>query len=82
VYPNPFSKRRHVELIFEKLPPSSKVLIYSVSGTLVAAVSPEESNTYGSVCVWKPPASIAPGIYLYSVQSSVKNSRGKIIVTP
>jgi len=82
VYPNPFSKRRHVELIFEKLPPSSKVLIYTVSGTLVAAVSPEESSTYGSACVWKPPASIAPGIYLYSVQSSVKNSRGKIIVTP
>ena len=82
VYPNPFSKRRHVELIFEKLPPSSKVLIYTVSGTLVAAVSPEENSTYGSACVWKPPASIAPGIYLYSIQSGVKNSRGKIIVTP
>lgn len=82
VYPNPFSKRRHVELIFEKLPPSSKVLIYSVSGTLVAAVSPEENGTNGSVCVWKPPASITPGIYLYSVLSSAKNSRGKIIVTP
>jgi ligand-binding sensor domain-containing protein len=82
VYPNPFSKRRHVELIFEKLPLSSKVLIYTVSGTLVAAVSPEENNTHGSACVWKPPASIAPGIYLYSIKSSVKNSRGKIIITP
>jgi hypothetical protein len=82
VHPNPFSRRRHAELIFEKLPPSSRVLIYSVSGTLLASLSPEESGTYGSVCVWKPPASVVPGIYLYTVRAGSDNTRGKIIVTP
>jgi hypothetical protein len=82
VYPNPFSKRRHVQMVFEKLPPSSKVFIYSVSGSLVAALSPEENSTYGSACVWRPPAAVVPGIYLYTVHSSAKSSRGKLIVTP
>ncbi len=82
VYPNPFSKRRHLEMVFEKLPPSSKVFIYSVSGTIVTALSPQANSSYGSTCVWNPPAKIVPGIYLYAVQSSAKNSQGKIIITP
>jgi hypothetical protein len=82
VYPNPFSKHRHIEMIFEKLPPSSRIIIYTVSGALVATLFPEENSIYGSACIWKPPATIVPGIYLYTVQSSAKNSRGKIIVTP
>jgi hypothetical protein len=82
VYPNPFSRQRHAELIFEKLPPSSRVLVYSVSGTLLASLSPEESGTYGSVCVWKPPASVVPGVYLYAVRSGSENFRGRLIVTP
>jgi hypothetical protein len=82
VYPNPFSKRRHVEMIFEKLPPSAKVFIYTVSGALVSSLSSEVNSSYGSACIWKPPAALAPGIYLYAVQASAKNSLGKIIVTP
>jgi hypothetical protein len=82
VYPNPFSRRRHAEVIFEKLPPSSRVLVYSVSGALLASLSPEESGTYGSVCVWRPPASVVPGVYLYTVRSGNENFRGKLIVTP
>lgn len=82
VYPNPYSKRRHREMVFEKLPPSSKLFIYSVSGTLIAVLSPQANSSYGSACVWNPPAKIVPGIYLYVVQSSAKNSQGKIIVTP
>jgi hypothetical protein len=82
VYPNPFSKRQNRELLFQKLPPSSNVLIYSVAGTLVAKLSPEQNSVYGSACVWKPPSAIAPGLYLYTVSSSTGNSRGKIIVTP
>jgi hypothetical protein len=82
VYPNPFSKRRHVEMVFEKLPSSSTVLVYTISGALVATLPPAVNSAYGSTCVWRPPAAIVPGIYLYTVRSSAKDSRGKIIVTP
>jgi hypothetical protein len=82
VYPNPFSKRKHVQMVFEKLPPSSSVSICTVSGSRVATLSPEANSAYGSTCVWRPSATIVPGIYLYFVQSGAGNSRGKIIVTP
>ena len=82
VYPNPFSKRRHHEMVFEKLPSSSTVSICTVSGALIATISPVANSTYGSTCVWNPPAAIVPGLYLYFVQSAAGNSRGKIIVTP
>jgi len=82
VYPNPYSKSRHVEVVFAKLPPKSTVLIYSVSGALVSALTPIESGTTGSVCSWKPPHGIVPGIYVYAIRSNDKHRQGKLIITP
>lgn len=82
VYPNPFSKRRHKELVFEKLPPGGKVLLYTVSGSLVASLTPQDASVYGSACVWKPAASIVPGIYLFTIRSSTKSTKGRILITP
>jgi ligand-binding sensor domain-containing protein len=84
VYPNPFSKRRHQEIVFEKLPAKSRVVIYSVGGSFVAALSPQDSSSSGAVCAWKPAQAIVPGIYLYTVRSGsgAKNTQGKFIVTP
>jgi hypothetical protein len=69
-------------VVFEKLPPGSRVQIYAVSGTLVASLPPEESSAYGAACVWKPSPATVPGVYLYTVRSGANGSRGKVIVTP
>ncbi len=82
VYPNPFSKHRHQAIVFEKLPPASKVCIYTLSGTFVAAAPVVDQSTSGSVCAWTPPPGIVPGIYFYTIQSAGTGSRGRIIITP
>jgi hypothetical protein len=82
VYPNPFSKRRHQEVVFEKLPPKCKVAIYSVSGSLVSALAPADSAGNGATCSWKPAQNTAPGIYLFTVRAGRNSKTGKIVVTP
>jgi hypothetical protein len=82
VYPNPFSKHRNQTIVFEKLPPASKVCIYTLSGTLVAVATVTDQSISGTVCAWAPPAGIVPGIYLYTIQSSGNSSRGRIIISP
>ncbi|MBN2036652.1 MAG: T9SS type A sorting domain-containing protein [Chitinispirillaceae bacterium] len=82
VYPNPYSKRRHLEIVFEKLPPKSTVRVYAVGGTLITALSPVENGTGGSACVWKPSGSIVPGIYMYTIRSGGSSAQGKLIITP
>ena len=82
VYPNPYSKRRHVEVVFAKLPTKSTVQVYSVNGALVTTLSPVETGTNGSVCTWKPSRGTVPGMYLYSIRSSGAIRQGKLIVTP
>jgi ligand-binding sensor domain-containing protein len=83
IYPNPFSKRRHLEVVFEKLPPLSTVLVYTVSGSLITTLFPlPPLNAGGSTCVWKPSKNTVPGIYLYIIRSSGKPIQGKLIVTP
>ncbi|MBN1130316.1 MAG: T9SS type A sorting domain-containing protein [Chitinispirillaceae bacterium] len=82
VYPNPWSKRRHREIVFEKLPVKSTVQVYSVSGTLIATLIPVDSGTRGSVCVWKPSTRTVPGMYLYTIRSESSTTRGKLIITP
>lgn len=82
VGPNPFSKRRHSELVFGDLAPASTVNVYTVSGTLVASLSPLQTSAHGSVCVWKPPRAIVPGVYVFTIGSTAKKSQGRIIITP
>jgi ligand-binding sensor domain-containing protein len=82
VWPNPWSKRLNREVVFEKLSLKSSVQIYTVSGSLVAALTPVDSGTSGSVCVWKPSATIVPGMYLYTIRSGSTTARGKLIITP
>lgn len=82
VYPNPYSKRRHNEMVFQNLPPGSNVNVYTVSGSLLAALSPQDSSNYGSFCVWKPSGAIAPGVYRFIVNSKTKSSQGRVIITP
>ncbi len=82
VYPNPFSKHRNQTIVFEKLPPASKVCIYTLSGTLVAVAPVADQSITGTVCSWAPASGIVPGIYLYTIQSSGNSSRGRIIITP
>jgi hypothetical protein len=86
VYPNPYSKRRHLEsgydVVFAKLLPKSTVQVYSVNGALVTTLLPVETGTNGSVCTWKPARSTVPGMYLYSIRSSGTIRQGKLIITP
>ncbi len=81
VYPNPFSKHRHQSIIFEKLPPASKVCIYTLAGTLVAVAPVVGQSASGTECAWTPPAGIVPGIYLYTIQAAA-SSRGRLIIAP
>jgi hypothetical protein len=82
VYPNPYSMRRHVEVVFAKLPTKSTVQVYSVNGALVTTLSPVEAGANGSVCTWKPSRGTVPGMYLYSIRSSGTIRQGKLIITP
>jgi hypothetical protein len=82
VYPNPYSKRRHIEVVFAKLPPKSTVQVFSVNGTLVTTLLPVETGTNGSVCTWKPSSGAVPGTYVYSIRSEGTIRQGKLIITP
>jgi hypothetical protein len=82
VYPNPFSKHRHQSIVFENLPPASKVCIYTLAGTLVAVAPVVGQSTSGSECAWTPPAGIVTGIYFYTIQAAGNSSRGRLIIMP
>ena len=82
VYPNPYSKRRHIEVVFAKLPPKGMVQVFSVNGALITTLSPVETGTNGSICTWKPSSGTVPGTYLYSIRSGSTIRQGKLIITP
>lgn len=81
VYPNPF-RARHQYVLFDNLPSGVDVRIHTESGIVVKNFP--SSMIKGGQCQWDgrntQGIKVTPGIYLYSVTGSGKNTQGKIIV--
>lgn len=81
VYPNPF-RAQHRYVLFENLPAGVDIKIHTQSGNVVRTFP--SSTIKGGQCQWDGNNTagnkVTPGIYLYSIAGSGKNTQGKIIV--
>jgi ligand-binding sensor domain-containing protein len=90
VYPNPLSlSKGSREVVFERLPAKSQVIIYDVAGNMVwrSGASPDEvQGRTGQVVRWDGRNSsdrqVLPGTYFYHIFSGSKRTRGKLLVVP
>lgn len=80
VYPNPFNRAEHTQIIFEGLTSDAKIRIFTLSGELVQEVEPGES-------IWEwdvknqEGENLARGVYVYVVTGAGGSKRiGKIAV--
>jgi len=80
VAPNPYVKKKSpgAKIIFGNLPEMSAVRIYTASGALIKILQHEETSAGGSEA-WDV-AEAAEGVYLYTVTSPRRISRGKVSV--
>lgn len=93
VYPNPYIKSRHREIIFENLAPNSIIIIYTIDGRIVDQIVDRGSNVVKTMnqwtYMWKPGTKILPGTYFYACKfredatdKRQKSRLGKILILP
>ncbi len=78
VYPNP---ARGNQVIFDKLPASSRIYIYDVAGTRIASLVSPEDGTARDRCrkVWSLDG-VSSGIYIYVLETETGRQVGKLSV--
>jgi hypothetical protein len=90
VYPNPLSlSKGSRDVVFERLPAKSQVIIYDVAGNMVwrsSAGSEDVLGRTGQVVRWDGRNSsdrqALPGTYFYHIFAGSKRTRGKLLVVP
>lgn len=86
VYPNPYVRSRHNEVVFAKLAPQSVIAIYTIDGRLITQLIASGSNVIKTentwTIIWKPDSRILPGTYLYTakIKKESETSRSKAVV--
>jgi ligand-binding sensor domain-containing protein len=90
-FPNPFSQSnpRHRMIIFKHCSPDARVLVYSMSGALVAKLSRETSsfnslddNMFESTLCWTPPKKLTPGVYYFVGAGQKPVATKKLFIIP
>jgi ligand-binding sensor domain-containing protein len=90
-YPNPFSlsNPKHRGIIFKHCAPESKILVYSISGTLVKQLTrsennfnPLDDNLFESTLYWVPSKKLAPGAYYFVGYPQKPSGAKKLLIIP
>ncbi|MBN1980733.1 MAG: hypothetical protein JW795_04330 [Chitinivibrionales bacterium] len=93
VYPNPFSKTRHQDVIFNRCARNSHILIYTIDGRILADINDRTAESVkhvdGWTYIWRPSSRIQPGTYIYTAllqrNSFIQNQSskvGKLLIEP
>lgn len=90
VYPNPYSKSRHNNVVIDNLSINVYIDVYTISGNLVAHFDTQNNDNFknsgeGKIFTWTPSKNLAPGTYLVATKDSEDNGMTeikKLIIIP